>query len=111
MSEEPIMSLMTHKSTTAATGDALGRMADRAEGLADRAAPMLERWSARAQNSLHHGVGAMRDASTRVRDQAVHASDATAGYIRDEPFKSVLIAAAIGAAAIGLALLARPHRY
>jgi ElaB/YqjD/DUF883 family membrane-anchored ribosome-binding protein len=111
------MALMSHKSTSTAdmpaatrSGDMLDRMSDRAEDLADRAAPVLDRWASRAQDSMHHGVDAMRDASDRLRRQANHASDMTVGYIQHEPVKSVLIAAAAGAALIGIAaLLARSH--
>ncbi len=38
-----------------------------------------------------------RARSALVRAQAHRASDHTVGYIRDEPLKSVLIAAAVGA--------------
>lgn len=50
----------------------------------------------------HRGSEALRHAADQARDQALHARDATRGYIQDEPLKAVLIAAAAGA---GLVLL------
>ena len=40
-----------------------------------------------------------------VRDQALRAGESTRGYIKDEPVKSVLIAAAVGAALMALVAL------
>jgi ElaB/YqjD/DUF883 family membrane-anchored ribosome-binding protein len=40
-----------------------------------------------------------------VRRQAIAATERTQGYVREEPIKSVLIAAAAGALVTGLALL------
>ena len=37
-----------------------------------------------------------------VRDKSLHVRDTTTHYIQDEPVKSMLIAAAVGAALIGL---------
>lgn len=45
-----------------------------------------------------------------VRDSVHHASDRTVAYIREEPMKSVLFAAATGAALMALAsAIGRPH--
>lgn len=44
----------------------------------------------------------MRDVSHHVQQRALRVSDNTVGYIRDEPVKSVLIAAATGAALVAL---------
>ena len=49
-------------------------------------------------------------APAQLRDQAVRASDKTVGYIKDEPMKAMLIAAAAGAALMALvALLGRSN--
>ena len=42
-----------------------------------------------------------------MRERALRASGATTGYIRDEPLKAVLIAAAAGAALLALVQLLR----
>jgi ElaB/YqjD/DUF883 family membrane-anchored ribosome-binding protein len=44
----------------------------------------------------------VRDSSQQLREKAVQASDQTVAYIKDEPVKSMLIAAATGAALMGL---------
>jgi ElaB/YqjD/DUF883 family membrane-anchored ribosome-binding protein len=50
----------------------------------------------------------MRDGGQLVRDTARQASDRTVGYIRDEPVRSMLVAAATGAALMALvSLMAR----
>jgi ElaB/YqjD/DUF883 family membrane-anchored ribosome-binding protein len=50
----------------------------------------------------------MRESSTQIKERALRASDATVMYIKDEPVKSMLIAAAAGAALMALVtLLAR----
>jgi ElaB/YqjD/DUF883 family membrane-anchored ribosome-binding protein len=51
----------------------------------------------------------VRDRSLQLRDQAQRASDGTVSYIRDEPVKAVLIAAAAGAIVVALmGLLRKP---
>ena len=52
---------------------------------------------------VHRGID-------RVREQSLHAKDATTAYIQHEPVKSMLMAAAVGAALMGLvALFSRGH--
>jgi len=67
--------------TTQAATAALGRVTDQVEDMARRT---LER---------------ARQTSAQMKEQFGRASDATVGYIKDEPIKAVLIAAATGAAA------------
>lgn len=50
----------------------------------------------------HRGADSVRDTSKQLRDTALRASDNTLNYIKDEPIKSVLIAAATGAALMAL---------
>jgi ElaB/YqjD/DUF883 family membrane-anchored ribosome-binding protein len=63
-------------------------------------------------NQAVDGVSkSFRSAGQQVRDGAYLASDKTVAYIRDEPVKSMLIAAATGAALAVLArLAARPNK-
>ena len=59
---------------------------------------------------LDQGAERMREASHQMSDTAKRASEGTANYIRHDPVKSVLIAAATGAALMALvSLLTRPH--
>jgi ElaB/YqjD/DUF883 family membrane-anchored ribosome-binding protein len=55
-------------------------------------------------------MDAMRQAAGDARDRSVRAMDSTRGYVRDEPLKSLLIAAAVGAVVIGLVELVRLRR-
>ena len=56
------------------------------------------------------GVERVHKASQQMRDSASRASEGTVNYIRHDPVKSVLIAAATGAALMALVtLLTRPH--
>jgi ElaB/YqjD/DUF883 family membrane-anchored ribosome-binding protein len=74
--------------------------------------PRLTRLAEQAESLARRSADALRDGSHQLRAKAEYASDQTAGYIRDEPFKSVLIAAAVGAALMGLAaLLGRRHSH
>ncbi len=55
-----------------------------------------------AQALARNGIDRARQASARVRDQVGLAGEKTVGYIQDEPVKSVLIAAAVGAVSAAL---------
>ena len=74
------------------------RISERVDEARDRAAPAIDRWSAQADNALRRSLDALRDTTNQLREQATKATDMTAGRVRDEPLKSVLIAAAAGAA-------------
>ena len=69
----------------------------------DRVAPALQHTAEQAEAMVREGIGALREHATALREQAVASSDRTVGYIRDEPVKSVLIAAAAGAALLAIA--------
>lgn len=56
------------------------------------------------------GANSVRDSSKQLRDKAQRASDNTLNYIKDEPIKSVLIAAATGAALMALISLMASSR-
>jgi ElaB/YqjD/DUF883 family membrane-anchored ribosome-binding protein len=57
----------------------------------------------------HRGMDAVREGAHQVREKSAHLKDATASYIQHEPVKSVLIAAAVGAALMGLVALFSRH--
>jgi ElaB/YqjD/DUF883 family membrane-anchored ribosome-binding protein len=67
----------------------------------------------RAIGAARRGVAAAREGSHRLMERANHATDSTVTYIRDEPVKSMLIAAAAGAtlmALVGLLTRSRDYR-
>jgi len=90
------------KSTQRVANATLDRMAGTVQDLRQQAAPLLNRVSAQASELAQRGVDAVRDTSQQLRDKAVRASDGTVNYIRDEPVKAMLIAAATGAALMAL---------
>ena len=75
------------------------------------AVPVLERATARAGDMAQRGIETVRDGSRQLRDRAMDASDKTVAYIKDEPVKSMLIAAATGAALMALITLASRSRH
>ena len=86
------------KSTQRATNDALNGLADSVESLRRETAPLLNRVSEQASSMARRGVDGVRESSQQLREKAGRAGDNTVAYIKDEPFKSILIAAATGAA-------------
>jgi ElaB/YqjD/DUF883 family membrane-anchored ribosome-binding protein len=73
-----------------------------AQDLRQQVAPLLARAGEQASALAQRGVDAVRDRSLQVREQALRASDSTLNYIKDEPVKAVLIAAATGAVLMAL---------
>jgi ElaB/YqjD/DUF883 family membrane-anchored ribosome-binding protein len=84
---------MTH------TTDTMNAVADEAGRMTDQASKVV-----------HRSVDALNDASHQVRDRVLQATDNTVNYIREEPVKAALMAAATGAALMGLiCLMSRSH--
>jgi len=95
------------QSTQRVADRAPDRLSSTAQDLREQVGPLLERAGERASALAQRGVDAVRDRSLQVRDQALRASDGTLNYIKDEPVKAVLIAAAVGAALMALMGLLR----
>jgi len=99
------------RSTRDVANQAFDRLADKVEDARSRTAPLLDRLTTQAEMAARRGADVVRDTSAQLREKAVRASDTTVGYIREEPVKSMLIAAATGAALMALiGLLARSRR-
>lgn len=98
-------------STQKATVDALGGLDNSVQSLRGQAAPKLDEMKHRASELAHQSMQSVRDSGQRMRDSAVQVSEGTVQYVRDEPVKAMLIAAATGALLMALAsLLARSGR-
>jgi ElaB/YqjD/DUF883 family membrane-anchored ribosome-binding protein len=119
MSATSLPTSTTTPSSSAERADQAARSADDAIRSTQRAAhEALNGLSAKAsevreqaESLARRGMEAVRDSSTHLRERAVKASDTTVSYIRDEPVKSMLIAAATGAALMALvSLLGRSRR-
>jgi len=62
----------------------------------------MNRVTSQAEAAARRGMEAVRDTSQQLRERAQMATDTTVGYIKDEPIKAMLIAAATGALLMGL---------
>ena len=83
---------------------------EQTKNLADQAVPLLNRATEQASALAQRGVDSVLDASHQLRDKALRASDSTLNYVKDEPVKAILIAAAIGAALMALISVASRSR-
>ena len=98
------------KSTQRVAHHALDSLSGSVEDLRRNASPMLDRVSEQASSIARRGVDTARERSQQLREKAVRAGDNTVGYIKDEPVKAILIAAATGAALMAvMSLLGRSH--
>lgn len=93
-----------HATQQAANG-AVDSVADSLQNLRLQTTPKLERASERVSAMAQRGMDGVRDTSHQLRVKAEHASDTTLNYIKEEPVKAVLIAAATGAALLALVSL------
>ena len=90
------------RATQGATNSAFDRMSDTVEGVREQAAPMISKLASQAETIARRSVDAVRETSAQLRERSHQASEATVGYIKDEPLKAMLIAAATGAALMAL---------
>ena len=75
------------------------------QAAADSLVDSTQRIVGDTQQLARRGIEALRDGSEQLRDRALKATDSTVSYIKDEPVKAVLIAAAAGAALVVLGSL------
>ena len=90
------------RSTQGVANQAFDRLSDKIESARDQAVPLINRLTSQAETAARRGVEAVRDTGAQVREKALKASDTTVSYIKDEPVKAMLIAAATGAALMAL---------
>ena len=101
----------TLQSTRRLANEALDGLASGVQGLRDGVDPVI-RASHQVSDLAHQGMEALRDGSRHLQDRARRVPGDTVDYIRDEPVKAVLIAAAAGAVLAGLlSLMSRPKRH
>ena len=101
------------ESTSSSTGNRLAdALPDRSS--VDRAAQTaheaIDRVAAKAEELARRSADAVRDRSADIKERAVRTSDMTIGYIKDEPVKAILIAAATGAVLMALVSLLNRDR-
>jgi ElaB/YqjD/DUF883 family membrane-anchored ribosome-binding protein len=86
------------------------KLPDQAHTMTDHAAESAQAAIKSTQRMTNAALDRLSEASQQARASALHASDATAQYIRNDPIKAVLMAAAAGAtAAVLIALVTRHH--
>lgn len=90
------------RSTQRTADQALDRLSGTVEDLRNKAAPVLNKVSSQAEAAARRGMEAVRDTSQQLRERALQAQDMTVAYVKDEPIKAMLIAAATGAVLMGL---------
>ena len=78
-------------------------LADEARSAIERAPSAIGDAGAKLETMTQRGIDRARELGTSVRQQAGQATDRTVHYIQDQPVKSMLIAAAAGAALTVLA--------
>ena len=98
------------RATQHAANGAVDSAAGSLQDLRHQTVPMMERASAQASAMAHRGIDSVRDGSHQLRVKAEHASGTTVAYIKDEPVKAVLIAAATGAVLMALVSLVTRSR-
>ena len=69
------------------------------DGLREGVPTAISRATTQAEDLTRRGIERARQASAAVRDKATRVGDQTVGYIKDEPVKAMLVAAAAGAVA------------
>ncbi|MDT8992604.1 hypothetical protein RQP54_17160 [Curvibacter sp. APW13] len=72
------------------------------DGIGANAKPLVTQVVEHAEMDLQHGLQTARDKSEQLLAKVRIANDATVAYIKREPIKSVLLAAAAGAAIVSI---------
>lgn len=88
--------------TQRAADDALEGLADSVQDARRHATPLFNAAGDKASELARRGVSALREGSQHLRDSAVQVTDRATLYVKDEPLKAMLIAAATGAALMAL---------
>lgn len=76
----------------------------------DRVKDSVDDMRSTAQNYIDRGTTAVREGSAKLKDSVSHLTDKTATYVSEQPVKSILMAAAAGAAIAILAGLMTSSR-
>jgi len=92
------------------TRTALDSAVDGLQSAYGDAKPLFSRATQRARELAHDGYDSARERAVALRDRSAQAVESTRGYVKDEPIKSLLIAAAVGAAVIALVEMVRIRR-
>lgn len=92
--------------TRAYAQNAVNAAGEKVRDLKRDAEPTVEQIAARVQQAVQRGLDAASTTSARAQRRIEQAADVTGKYISDQPVRSVLVAAAAGAAITALIVLA-----
>lgn len=111
LSEQPA-SLVAQavQSTQRSAGEALDSLSSAVHEVRQQTEPLLERTGEKISLMAHSGVGRVLDTSRHLREQALQTSQSTVKFVKEKPVKSMLIAAAAGAALMALMSLTKHSR-
>jgi ElaB/YqjD/DUF883 family membrane-anchored ribosome-binding protein len=98
------------KSTRRTANDTLDQVESAVDSARGSVQPVIAKLASQAETLARRGLDAVRDGASQVRERATGFGDMTVRYVRDEPVKSVLIAAATGAALVALVSLINSRR-
>lgn len=90
------------RSSQRAANQAVDRYSEGIDTVRARTGAALDGIAASAGQLTHRGMEVVREGSHRLRATSRQAADSTRGYIREEPVKSMLLAAAAGATLLAL---------
>jgi len=93
------------RSIQSTTQQGLDRMVGELEDAQAQTSSAIKQLTREAESLRHRGMDAVRESSHQLREKSAHMRDATTTYIQHEPLKSMLMAAAVGAALMGLVTL------
>lgn len=105
------MNSLLRRSNRRASLDAIRQAADDLDELASSGSKRAQQAREMARDWWERGSQSARDAAAVARDHAGDMSHRTQRYVRDEPVKSMLIAAAAGALIAGLLAFTKRDRY
>lgn len=97
------------RSMQRATQQGLDRMADELDDVRAQTSSAVKQMTRDVESLRNRGMDAVREGSHQLREKSAHMRDATTTYIQHEPVKSMLMAAAVGAALMGLVALFSRH--
>lgn len=97
-------------STRAYAQNAVNAAGEKVRDMKRDAEPTVEQIAARVQQAVQRGLDAASTTSARAQRKLEQAADMTGKYISDQPMRSVLVAAAAGAALAALIVLATRGR-
>ena len=99
------------RTTQLLANEAVDGLAHAMQDARTQAVPLLNRASEQVGALAQRGVDSVRQTSQQLRDRTRDATDGTVQYIKDEPVKAMLIAAATGATLMALvSLISRSGR-